>query len=304
MRVLVAGATGLVGGALLPALRARGHHVVAMVRDGAKAADATLADDAVVADALDPHAVRAAVRTARPDVVVHQLTALREMSNESLETTARLRTEGTANLITAAREVGARKFVAQSIAFGSAPQGEQVVDEDAPLYLNAPDPSWGRTVRAVAELERLVLGTPDISGVILRYGALYGANTQYDPAGPFGARVGRGRLPLPSPATGMTSFLHLEDAVAATVSAVDGAATGVFHITDDEPVEGAVWLPEYARLIGAPTPRVLDGDIAQRLLGWFTHYQLTALRGASNKRAREVLGWKPVWSWRQGLVAG
>jgi len=299
MRVLVAGATGLVGSALLPALRAGGHHVVSMVRDGA-----LVRDDAVVADALDPYAVRAAVRTARPDVVVHQLTALREMSDEALETTARLRTEGTANLITAAREVGARRFVAQSIAFGSAPQGEQVVDEDAPLYLDAPDPSWARTVRAVAELERLVLGTPDISGAILRYGAFYGANTQYDPAGPFGVKVGRGRLPLPLSATGMTSFLHLEDAVAATVSAVDGAATGVFHITDDEPVEGAVWLPEYARLIGAPAPRVLDGDIAERLLGWFTHYQLTALRGASNKRAREVLGWKPVRSWRQGLATG
>jgi nucleoside-diphosphate-sugar epimerase len=224
------------------------------------------------------------------------------MSGEALETTARLRTEGTANLITAAREVGTPKFVAQSIAFASAPQGEWVLDEAAPLYLTAPDPSWARTVRAVAELERLVLGTPDLAGTILRYGTLYGANTQYDPAGPFGARVGRGRMPLPELAAGMTSFLHLADAVAATVSAVDIPVTGVFHVTDDEPVSGSTWLPEYARQIGAPAPRVLPAEIAERLLGWFTHYQLTALRGASNQRAREALDWKPVWSWRQGLT--
>ncbi|PRY38828.1 NAD-dependent epimerase/dehydratase family protein [Umezawaea tangerina] len=301
MRVLVAGATGLVGSALLPLLRARGHHVTAMVRDGSRTAEA---DEVVVADALDPVAVRLALRAARADVVVHQLTALRQMSADAMETTARLRTEGTANLITAAREAGTRKLVVQSIAFATAPLGGPVLDEDAPLHLDAPDPSWARTVQAVAELERLVLGTPDIAGTILRYGTLFGARTQYDPEGPFGARVGRGRMPLPEDAVGVTSFLHVDDAATAALSAVDSEVTGVFNIADDDPAEGAAWLPEYARMLGAPEPRVLDAEMAQRVLGWFTNHQLTAMRGASTDRARERLGWKPSVSWRRGLASG
>ncbi|MFD9737770.1 NAD-dependent epimerase/dehydratase family protein [Umezawaea sp. NPDC059074] len=301
MRVVVAGATGLIGGALLPLLKARGHHVVALVRDEAKAVDA---DEVVVADALDPVAVRIALRAARPDVVVHQLTALRQMSADALEATARLRTEGTANLIVSAREAGAGKLVVQGISFATAPLGAPVLDEDAPLYLDAPDPTWARTVQAVAEMERLVLGTPDIAGTILRYGTLFGAQTQYDPDGPFGARVGRGKMPIPESATGVTSFVHVQDAALAALAAVDSEVTGVFNIADDEPAEGSTWLPEYARMLGAPPPRVLPGDIAEKVLGWFTHHQLTAMRGARTDRARAELGWKPTVSWRRGLASG
>ncbi|MET1074481.1 MAG: NAD(P)-dependent oxidoreductase [Umezawaea sp.] len=301
MRVLVAGATGLVGSALLPLLRARGHHVTALVREDSRA---VVADGVVVADALDPVAVRLALRAARADVVVHQLTALRRMSADAVEMTARLRTEGTANLITAAREAGTAKLVVQSVAFATAPLGGPVLDEDAPLHLDAPDPAWARTVQAVAELERLVLGTPDVAGTILRYGTLFGARTQYDPEGPFGARVGRGRMPMPENAVGVTSFLHVHDAAAAVLSAVDGDATGVFNIADDEPAEGATWLPEYARMLGAAAPRVLDAAMAEKVLGWFTNHQLTAMRGADSGRARERLGWKPTVSWRRGLAAG
>lgn len=300
MRVVVAGATGLIGAALLPLLRAKGHHVTALVRDGSKAVDA----DTVVADALDPAAVRDALLAARPDVVVHQLTALRQMSAEAFETTARLRTEGTANLITAAREAGAAKLVVQSISFATAPLGDPALSEDAPLYLDAPDASWARTVQAVAEMERLVLGTPDIAGTILRYGTLFGAQTQYDPAGPFGAAIGRGQVPIPSTAAGVTSFLHVQDAALAALSAVDSDVTGVFNIADDEPAEGSTWLPEYARLLGAPPPRAIPSDVAEKVLGWFANYQLTAMRGARTDRARTELGWKPTVSWRHGLASG
>jgi nucleoside-diphosphate-sugar epimerase len=300
VRVVVAGATGLIGTALLPLLRARGHHVTALVRDESK----TVSADTVVADALDPVAVRGALLAARPDVVVHQLTALRQMSAEAFETTARLRTEGTANLIMAAREAGAAKLVVQSISFATAPLGDPVLPEDAPLYLNAPDPSWSRTVQAVAEMERLVLGTPDIAGTILRYGTLFGAQTQYDPAGPFGAVIRRGQLPIPATATGVTSFLHVQDAALAALSAVDSDVTGVFNIADDEPAEGATWLPEYARLLGAPPPRTLPSDMAVKVLGWFTNYQLTAMRGARTDLARTELGWKPTVRWRHGLASG
>lgn len=300
MRVVVAGATGLIGTALLPLLRAKGHHVTALVRDESKA----VAADTVVADALDPVAVRDALLAARPDVVVHQLTALRQMSAEAFETTARLRTEGTANLIMAAREAGAAKLVVQSISFATAPLGGPVLSEDAPLYLDAPDPGWARTVQAVAEMERLVLGTPDIAGTILRYGTLFGAQTQYDPAGPFGAMIGRGQIPIPETATGVTSFLHVQDAALAALSAVDSDVTGVFNIADDEPAEGATWLPEYARLLGGPPPRQIPSDLAEKALGWFANYQLTAMRGARTDRARTELGWKPTVSWRHGLASG
>jgi nucleoside-diphosphate-sugar epimerase len=303
VRVVVAGATGLIGAALLPLLRAKGHHVTALVRDESKAVAADTADT-LVADALDPAAVRDALLAARPDVVVHQLTALRQMSAEAFETTARLRTEGTANLIMAAREAGAAKLVVQSISFATAPLGGPVLSEDAPLYLDAPDPGWARTVQAVAEMERLVLGTPDIAGTILRYGTLFGAQTQYDPAGPFGALIGRGQIPIPEIATGVTSFLHVQDAALAALSAVDSDVTGVFNIADDEPAEAATWLPEYARLLGGPPPRAIPSDIAEQVLGWFATYQLTAMRGARTDRARTELGWKPTVSWRHGLASG
>lgn len=293
MRIALAGATGVIGRALLPLLRDRGHQVTALVRDPASGAGL---GEVAVADALDPLAVRAAIVAARPDVVVHQLSALRGGSSpDALERTARLRTEGTANLITAARAAGARRLVVQSIAFAAAPVGDPVLDEDAPLYLDAPDPGWAETVRAVAELERLVLGVRDLAGVVLRYGALYGPGTQYDPAGPFA----RGRFVLPGDGAGITSFLHVEDAALAALTAVESTATGVFHITDDEPAEAAAWLPVYAEHVGAPAPRPVPAAMAARLLGWFTAHQLTERRGASNARAREVLGWKPTRSsWR------
>ncbi|MDT3396399.1 NAD(P)-dependent oxidoreductase [Streptomyces sp. B1866] len=304
MRVLLAGATGRVGRALVPRLRARGHHVTALVRDPSRAAGLDL-DGVVVADALDGAAVRAAVPPARPDVVVHQLTALRAGTPDDLAHTARLRTEGTAHLIAAARAAGAARIVAQSIAFATAPHGGRVLTEDAALYLDAPDPGWARTVDAVADLERQVLGAPDLPGTVLRYGTLYGPGTLYDRAGRLGGAVARGRLPLPETAAGVTSFLHVEDAARAAVAAVEAAADGVFNVTDDDPAEAAVWLPEYARLLGAPAPRTLPAELAERLLGWFTAYQLTALRGAANDRARQALDWKPaVPSWRAALAGG
>ncbi|HEV2634453.1 MAG TPA: NAD(P)-dependent oxidoreductase [Actinocrinis sp.] len=303
MRIALAGATGVIGRALSPVLREHGHQVTALVRDPERAADQArtgIWDDVVVADALDPLAVRDAIVTARPDAVVHQLSALRGNTPDAVERTARLRTEGTANLITAARAAGVRRLVVQSIAFAAAPVGAPVVDEDAPLYLDAPDPGWAQTVGAVAELERLVSGVRDIAGVVLRYGTLYGPATHYDPAGPFADTVARGRFPLPGTGAGITSFLHVDDAASAALAALESTVTGVFHITDDEPAAAGIWLPAYARHVGGPVPRPVPEAMAERLLGWFTAHQMTDRRGADNARARQLLGWKPArTSWRQ-----
>ncbi|WP_371661082.1 NAD-dependent epimerase/dehydratase family protein [Streptomyces sp. NBC_00280] len=305
MRILVAGATGVVGHPLVDALRARGHQVSALVREESRAR-APEADAIVVADALDREALLAAVTDVRPEVVVHQLSALRLLRDdppEAFAQTARLRTEGTANLLAAARAAGARRLVAQSIAFAAAPTGDPVVDEDAPLYLDAPDPGWAATVRAVAALESQVLaGEPELRGLVLRYGALYGPGTAYARTGGTGQRVLAGKLPLPEGGTGITSFLHVEDAVGAAVAAVESEATGAFHITDDEPAPAAQWLPHFAHALDAPPPRTVPAAMAPRLLGWFMAHQLTSAAGASNARARTELGWKPVRpSWRDGL---
>ena len=305
MRILVAGATGVVGRPLTGALRARGHHVSALVREESRER-APEADTLVVADALDREALLAAVTEARPEVVVHQMSALREMFDNPVEaftTTARLRTEGTANLIAAARAAGARRLVAQSVAFAAAPAGATVVDEDVPLWVDAPDPGWAATVQAVADLESQVLGAaPDVSGVVLRYGTLYGPGTAYARTGATARFVLAGRMPLPEGGAGVTSFLHVEDAVGAAVTAVESEATGVFHITDDEPAPAAQWLPHYAQVLQAPQPPSVPVESAPRLLGWFAAHQLTAAAGASNARAGTELGWKPLRpSWRDGL---
>jgi nucleoside-diphosphate-sugar epimerase len=303
MRILVAGATGVLGRPLLDRLRARGHQVTAMVRTASRAP----AGGTVVADGLDPAAVTAAVLSARPDVVVHQMTALRGLSAEAMRATARLRTEGTANLIAAAHAAGVHRLVAQSIAFAAEPRGGPVVGEDAPLYLAAPDPAWADTVRAVAELERQVLGglsLGGLAGVVLRHGVLYGPGTAYARDGHTGQAVIRGRLPLVEAGSGVTSFVHVEDAAAATVAAVESPVTGVFHVTDDDPAPAAQWLPALCERLGGPPPRSVPAPLAARLIGWFPAFQLTEMRGAANERARTELGWKPVRpSWRTDLGA-
>ena len=335
MRVLVAGATGVVGRALLPLLRAHGHQVTALVRT---AAEVPHADQVVVADALDRDAVVSAVASARPEVVVHQLSALRATPGarwpELAARTARLRVEGTANLLRAAEDVGARRFVAQSIAFATAPGRESgaapgresgavpasglgresgtapgaalvsapVLDESAPLHLDAPDPDWAATVRAVADLERQVAEST-VDGLVLRYGTLHGPGTLYHPLGAWGLAAKAGRLPLVG-GGGLTSFLTAADAARAAALAVTSDATGVVNVVDDDPAPAREWVPRLAERVGGPPPRTVPADLAVRALGWFAVHQQTALPGASNHRAAELLGWRPTTpTWRSTLGA-
>jgi nucleoside-diphosphate-sugar epimerase len=303
MRVLLAGATGVIGRELLPLLRKADHHVTALVRGSA----ADLETDAVVAaDLLDGPAVAAAVAAARPEVVVHQVTALRPVSGDTrwevFERTAEVRRVGTANLVSAAQEAGVRRFVAQSIAFATAPEGDPVLDEEAPLYVDAPDATWATTVQAVAELERTVLQAGELAPIVLRYGSLYGQHTLYDASGAIGQAVHLGRLPLVGDGAGLTSFVHVRDAALAAVQAVEHAATGVFNIVDDEPSPARAWLPGYAELLRAPEPKRIPVELGERLLGWYGAFQQTRQRGASNAKAHTHLGWRPtVPSWSDGV---
>jgi nucleoside-diphosphate-sugar epimerase len=307
MKVLVAGATGVLGRPLVPALVRAGHEVTGTTRSPARtgaieAAGAT----AVVCDALDRDAVHRAVAAAAPEVVIHQLTALpdrfAQLRKGSPETN-RLRTEGTRHLVDAALSVGARRVIAESIAFLYEPSGPRIADEQSPVWHDAPDP-FGAMLGALRELERIVTGTDGIDGVVLRYGALYGPGTWYAPDGDVTAQMRKRRLPIVGSGEGLTSFVHVDDAAAATVCAVTRGAPGVYNIVDDEPVSYREQLPAFAELIGAKAPRHLPAWPVRLLAGGVAVANLTAQRGASNAKAKHELGWTPRYpTWRAGFAA-
>src|SRR5215217_312355 len=230
MRVFLAGATGVIGTALVPQLVNAGHEVTAMTRSVLRAAQVeAVGADPVVCDVFDADGVHAAMAGVSPEAVVHQITALPARLDWSdpdvFGANNRVRTEGTRILVDAALAAGARRFVAQSIAFVYAPTGDRVLEEDAALFTNAPPPLGG-LVAAIAEHEQRVTGTAGIEGLVLRYGMLYGPGTYYDRRGATAVDVMAGRVPLVEGATGMYSWLHVEDAASAAVAALERGAPG------------------------------------------------------------------------------
>jgi nucleoside-diphosphate-sugar epimerase len=310
MRIFVAGGSGVIGQRLVPMLVARGHDVVALIRDASKAPRLRAAGaEPVVADALDRAAVRAAVRAARPEVVVHQLTALAHRRSprafdRGYAATNLLRTKGTEHLLAAARAVGATRLVAQSFAgWPYARTGGASKREDDAL-----DPSPPRTMRRTLEalrvLEALVLGAPDLEGVVLRYGTLYGPGSSLSAEGELARRVRRRRFPIVGAGSGIWSFVHVDDAAAATVIAIERGPGGIYNVVDDEPAPVASWLPELARALRARPPRHVPVWLARPLLGEAGVSLMLHVRGADNTRAKRELGWVPVHStWREGFRA-
>jgi nucleoside-diphosphate-sugar epimerase len=309
MRVFVAGATGVIGMRAVRLLLDGGHEVSALARSEAKAERLReLGASVVAADVFDAELLRGAMAAAEPEVVVHQLTSLPD-SLDGRDAAAhfaendRVRVDGTRALVDAAAAVGAARVVAQSIAFAYAPVDDWVKDESAPLFLDAPTP-WGSSVGAVAELERQVLESRGMDGVVLRYGTLYGPGTWYDArGGTIAEAVRAGRLPLIGDGAGMQSFTHADDAAAAAVAALN-APPGTYNVVDDDPVRARDWLPLYARSLGGPEPPRLSVDDGLERAGWTAVHRMTQQRGASNARARECLGdWRPAHaSWRATLA--
>ncbi len=308
MKVFVAGATGAVGRALVPLLVEAGHAVTGMTRSAGKQ-DAIRATGAepVVADALDRDAVMAAVVGAEPEVVVHELTAIPakfDMRNfdRVFETTNRLRTEGTDHLLEAARAVGARRFVAQSFAgWPYARTGGPVKTEEDALD---PDPpaSMRRTLDAIRRLEAAVLGADGIEGIVLRYGGFYGPGTGL---GAMLDEVRRRRFPLVGKGTGVWSLVHVDDAAAATLAAIERGAPGVYNVVDDDPAPVLEWLPYLAESIGAKPPRRVPSFVGRLAAGDAGLSLMTRIRGASNAKAKRELGWQPRYaSWREGFREG
>jgi nucleoside-diphosphate-sugar epimerase len=309
VRIFVAGATGVIGRSLVPLLVAAGHEVMGMTRTSERARELEeTGAEPVVCDVFDRSGLREAVAVARPSVVVHELSELppgidHYRLREQLAPDARIRREGTRNLVDAAVDAGAQRFVVQSLAFTYAPEGELVKDENARLYDDAPG-DWRPTVEASLELERLV-GESPLEGVVLRYGYLYGPGTAYASDGACADLVRRRGLPLVGRASGVFSFIHVDDAALATALAVEHGAAGIYNVVDDDPAPLREWLPVYAEALGAKPPRRAPRLLVRLSAGRYAAEYSTEHRGASNARAKEELGWRPRYpSWREGFLAG
>jgi nucleoside-diphosphate-sugar epimerase len=310
MRVFVAGATGAIGRQLVPRLVAAGHEVHGMMRSGSKQAMLSeLGAVPVVVDALDPDQVAEAVGRARPDVIVHQLTALAGVDMRHLERdfalTNRLRIEGTDYLLSAGQAVGVRRFVAQGICgFGAyARTGGPVKSEEDPL-----DPKPTREMRAnlaaIRHLEKAVLGARWTEGIVLRYGAFYGPGTSLAPREESFEMVRKRKFPVVGGGGGVWSFIHVADAAEATVAAVAHGSRGVYNVVDDDPAPVAEWLPALAQTLGAKKPMRVPRFIGRLFAGEAGVVMMTELRGASNAKAKRELQWRPAHpSWREGFAA-
>jgi nucleoside-diphosphate-sugar epimerase len=306
MRVFLAGATGVIGRRLTPMLLAEGHELTCMTRSPEKAAGLRAQGaDAAVADALDAEAVGDAVRAARPEAVIHQLTAIparidpRRMQSD-FALNDRLRSEGTRILVDAAQAAGARRFVAQSVAFAYAPGAPGTVHRESdPLFFDAPEP-FRRSVHALRDLEQAVLGC---GGLVLRYGYFYGPGSAISRAGSMAADMARRRMPVVGGGRGVWSFVHVEDAARATVLALTQGAGGAYNVVDDQPAPVSEWLPALAASLGAPRPMRVPAFIARLAAGSYGVSIMTEAQGASNELARRELGWTPDHaSWREGFT--
>jgi 2-alkyl-3-oxoalkanoate reductase len=300
MRVFVAGASGAIGTRLVPQLIDRGHEVIGTSRSPENAERVQAGAEPIALDLLDPRAVRKAVLEAEPDAIVHQATALAEVKfsknlDRAFAQTNRLRREGTDALLTAAREAGVPRFVAQSYAsMRYAREGGLVKSEDDPLDAD-PVEGMRETSAAMTYLDEAVTAA---GGIALRYGSFYGAANDglVEP-------VRKRQFPIVGDGAGVSSFIHLDDAAAATVLALEHDGPAIYNIVDDEPAPVREWLPVLARALDARPPRQVPVWLARLFAGEAGVMLGTEARGASNAKAKRKLGWTLRYpSWRQGFI--
>ena len=308
MRVFVAGGAGVVGQRLVPQLVAKGHEVVATSTSPGKLGLLKhLGAEALVMDGLDPASVNAAVAKAKPDAIVHEMTGIsrRHAGEPDMRhwdrwstPTIRLRTEGTDYLLAAARANGVSHIVAQSYGgWNGNPHGGWVTSEDEPLLFDEV-PAFRTSAAAIRHLEDAVVKA---GGAALRYGALYGPGATDDQV----ELLRKRKFPLVGKGTGYCSWVHLDDAAAATVIAVEQKANGIFNICDDEPAPASEWLPHLAARAGARPPMRVPVWLARLLAGEVVVAMMTKGRGFSNAKAKRELGWMLRYpSWREGFGRG
>jgi nucleoside-diphosphate-sugar epimerase len=302
MRVFVAGASGAIGTRLVPQLVDRGHDVVGTFRSRGHAERVqALGAQPIALDLLDPAAVRRAVLEAQPEAIIHEATALADLSDfkhfdRTFHQTNRLRTDGTDALLAAAREAGVRRFVAQSNAnHRYAREGSPVKSEDDALDPK-PVAAMRASVAAMNHVEKAVTGA---GGIALRYGIFYG-----DPGDGLVEALRARKFPIVGDGGGVWSFIHLDDAAAATVLALEHDGAAVYNIVDDEPTPTREWLPELARIVRAKPPQRFPRLLARLFAGEAPVVMATESRGASNAKAKRELGWELRYpSWREGFRA-
>jgi len=308
MKIFVAGAAGVVGNRLVPLLVRNGYEVVAMTRSSRKADWARrVGAEHVAADGLDREAVLRAVEAAQPDAIIHQMSALTGSGNlkefdRDFALTNRLRTEGTDHLLEAARDNGVRRFIVQSYGNWNYERAGSSPKSEADPLDPAPAAKQRETLAAIRYLEAAVTEAPGIDGFALRYGNFYGPVTGFAPDGAIAAMVRKRQLPVVGNGQGVWSFIHVDDAAAATMAAITSDAPGIYNICDDEPAPVGVWLPAYAKIIGAKPPMHVPAWLAHFLIGEVGVSMMTKIRGASNHKARAALGWQPHFArWRDGF---
>jgi nucleoside-diphosphate-sugar epimerase len=298
MKVFIAGASGAIGRPLVRQLIERGHEVVGMTRGNAEALERLGARPAM-ADAFDADAVRAAVVEAQPEVVVNELTDLARPLNprkyaDWLAPTNRLRREGTKNLVDAAVAAGAAKFISQSVAFAYTFE-PGVKTEDAKIVAS------GDMGEALQALEQQTLAAPN--GIVLRYGFFYGPGTSYDKTGQQIEMIRKRQMPIVGGGEGKFPFIHVEDAAAATVAAIECGRPGIYNVVDDEPAPCNEFIPYLADLVGAKKPLKVPAVVARLGAGRMAAFA-TSLQPVSNEKAKQELGWQPRYdSWREGFRA-
>lgn len=316
MKILVAGASGAIGRALVPLLVGAGHDVVGLVqRPRSVEVVHALGAEPRTVDALDAAAILHCFREVRPQLVIHQLTAIppaidMRRIDRDFALTNLLRTEGTRNLLAGAVDVGATHFIAQSFAgwtYARSPNGaktktgtklkteEDAFDPDPPKRMRA-------ALDALKSLERAVLSESRITGAVLRYGAFYGPHTSIAKDGSIVQAVRRRKLPLVGEGAGVWSFVHIEDAASATAAAVAAGRGGVYNVVDDEPAPVSEWLSFLAHCAHAQPPRQVSAWMARMLIGEHVVAVMNEVRGVSNAKIKRELGWTPRWpSWREGF---
>jgi nucleoside-diphosphate-sugar epimerase len=307
MRVFIAGGTGAIGRPLVAALAAADHEVAVYSRSAERVAALGVPGIVpAVGDAFDAGTLTSAVRSFKPEVVINELTSLAQSANplalkRGFDKTSRLRREVSQTLVGAARAAGARRIVAQSISFAYRP-GPGVRTEEDPLWTDAKGPVRLLT-GSVAALETNTLGDPELEGVVLRYGAFYGSGTYFAPDGVYSTMLKRRVMPVPGKGGGIFGLVHIEDAAAATMAALEGP-TGIFNVADEVPAPAAEWMPFVAKLIGAKPPRRVPESLVRVGAGRFPAYLLCDQPAVSSQRARTELGWSPRYpDWHDGLTA-
>jgi 2-alkyl-3-oxoalkanoate reductase len=296
MRILIAGATGAIGRPLVRRLRANQHEVFALARspDSASALK-EIGAEAIIADALDATAVKAAVGRVRPDAVINELTSLprhytpAEMKAAE-ERDRKVRVEGNINLLSVLRYAGVRRYLLQSSGYWYVP-GAGLADEFVP-FISSASPRVEATAGTYRELEARASATPGLEFVALRYGFFYGPGTWYTRDGDIGDQVRQQQIPIIGEGQGVYSFVHIDDAAGATAAALEWPP-GPYNIVDGNPSPQHVWLTAFARAAGAPAPPRISEEEALRASGSDAVYYATRLRGASNEKAERELEFHP-----------